>query len=110
MKNLMGLIGGDRGRIHWHLEPAIVDLAAFFKPTLVVLDAIRVLTANGPQGGSLKYVKQLNTVAASRDQVAIEAMGAKLFGLRAAEMDHLHIAAQRGLGNMDLAKLRIKEV
>jgi uncharacterized protein (DUF362 family) len=110
MKNLMGLIGGDRGRIHWHLEPAIVDLAAFFKPTLVVLDAIRILTANGPQGGSLKYVKQLHTVAASRDQVAIEAMGAKLFGLRPAEMDHLHIAAERGLGRMDLAKLRIKEV
>jgi uncharacterized protein (DUF362 family) len=110
MKNLMGLIGGERGRIHWHLEQAIVDLAAFFKPTLVVLDAIRILTANGPQGGSLKYVKQLNTVAASRNQVAIEALGAKLFGLRPSEMDHLHIAAQRGLGSMNLTKLRIREV
>jgi uncharacterized protein (DUF362 family) len=110
MKNLMGLVGGERGRIHWHLEQAIVDLAAFFKPTLVVLDAFRILTANGPQGGSLKYVRQLNTVAASRDQVAIEAMGARLFGLRPSEMDHIHIAAQRGLGSMDLQKLRIKEV
>jgi len=110
MKNLMGLIGGDRARIHWHLEQAIVDLAAFFKPTLVVLDAIRILTANGPQGGSLKYVKQLNTVAAGTDQVAIDAMGAKLFGLNPAEMAHLPIAAKRGLGRMDLTKLRIKEV
>jgi uncharacterized protein (DUF362 family) len=110
MKNLMGLIGGDRARIHWHLEQAIVDLAAFFKPTLVVLDAIRILTANGPQGGSLKYVKQLNTVAAGTDQVAIDAMGARLFGLRPAEMAHLPIAAKRGLGRMDLTKLRIKEV
>jgi uncharacterized protein (DUF362 family) len=110
MKNLMGLIGGERERLHWHLEQAIVDLAAFFKPTLVVLDAIRILTANGPQGGSLKYVKQLNTVAASRDQVAIDAIGAKLFGIRPAEMAHLPIAAKRGLGRMDLTKLRIKEV
>jgi uncharacterized protein (DUF362 family) len=110
MKNLMGLTGGDRGRIHWHLEQAIVDLAAFFKPTLVVLDAIRILTANGPQGGSLKYVKQLNTVAASRDQVAIDALGARLFGLKPAEMAHLPIAVKRGLGHMDLTKLRIKEV
>jgi uncharacterized protein (DUF362 family) len=110
MKNLMGLIGGERERLHWHLEQAIVDLAAFFKPTLVVLDAIRILTANGPQGGSLKYVKQLNTVAASRDQVAIDAIGAKLFGIRPAEMAHLSIAAKRGLGRMDLTKLRIKEV
>jgi uncharacterized protein (DUF362 family) len=58
----------------------------------------------------LKYVKQLNTVAASRDQVAIDAVGARLFGLRPAEMAHLPIAARRGLGHMDLTKLRIKEV
>jgi uncharacterized protein (DUF362 family) len=110
MKNLMGLIGGERERLHWHLEQAIVDLAAFFRPTLVVLDAIRILTANGPQGGSLKYVKQLNTVAAGVDQVAIDALGARLFGLRPAEVAHLPIAVKRGLGRMDLTKLRIKEV
>lgn len=119
MKNLMGLIGGERGRLHWHLDQNIVDLAAFFKPTLVVLDAIRVLTANGPQGGSLKYVKRLNTVAAGVDQVAVDAVGAqlfglvpgtKLFGLRPEEMEHLHIASKRGLGRMDLGKLKIKEV
>jgi uncharacterized protein (DUF362 family) len=119
MKNLMGLIGGDRGRIHWKLNQAIVDLAAFFKPTLVVLDAIRILTANGPQGGSLKYVKQLNTVAAGIDQVAVDAIGTKLFGLvpetklfglQPGDMNHLRIASKRGLGRMDLTKLRIKEV
>lgn len=110
MKNLMGLVGGDRARLHWHLDQAIVDLAAFFKPTLVVLDAVRILTANGPQGGSLQYVKQLNTVAMSSDQVAIDAIGARLFGLSPEEMEHLKIASQRGLGRMDLRKLRIKEV
>jgi uncharacterized protein (DUF362 family) len=110
MKNLMGLTGGDRARIHWHLDQAIVDLASFFKPTLVVLDAIRILTANGPQGGSVKYVKRLNTVAAGIDQVAIDALGAKLFGVPPEEMEHLHIASKRGLGRMDLANLRIKEV
>jgi uncharacterized protein (DUF362 family) len=110
MKNLMGLTGGDRARLHWHLEQAVVDLAAFFKPTLVVLDAIRILTANGPQGGSVKYVKRLNTVAAGIDQVAIDAMGAKLFGLSPGDFEHLRIASRRGLGRMDLAKLRIKEV
>jgi uncharacterized protein (DUF362 family) len=110
MKNFMGLIGGNRGQLHWHLEQAIVDLAAFFKPTLVVLDAIRILTANGPKGGSLKYVKRLNTVAAGTDQVAIDAVGAKIFGLGLEEMEHLRIASQRGLGRMDLGTLKIKEV
>ena len=110
MKNLMGLTGGDRSRLHWHLDQALVDLAAFFKPTLVVLDAVRILTANGPQGGSLKYVKRLNTVAAGIDQVAVDAVGAKLFGLPPGEMELLRAASKRGLGRMDLAKLRIKEV
>ena len=110
MKNLMGLVGGNRARLHWHLDPALVDLAAFFKPTLVVLDAIRILTANGPQGGSLKYVKRLNTVAAGADQVAIDAVGAKLFGLVPDELEHLSIASKRGLGRMDLGTLKIKEV
>ena len=110
MKNFMGLIGGNRSRLHWHLDEAIVDLAAFFKPTVVVLDAVRILTANGPQGGSLKYVKRLNTVAAGVDQVAVDAISAKLFGLPPEQMEHLRIASKRGLGRMDLGRLRIKEV
>jgi uncharacterized protein (DUF362 family) len=119
MKNFMGLIGGNRGQLHWHLDQAIVDLAAFFKPTLVVLDAVRILTANGPQGGSKKYVVRLNTVAAGIDQVAVDAIGTKIFGqvpetnfvgLQPGDMNHLHIASKRGLGRMDLEKLRIKEV
>jgi uncharacterized protein (DUF362 family) len=110
MKNLMGLAGGDRARFHWQLDHALADLAAFFKPTLVVLDAVRILTANGPQGGSLKYVKQLNTVAAGIDQVAVDAMGTRLFGITPAEVSLLAVAARRGLGRMDLGTLRIKEV
>lgn len=119
MKNLMGLIGGNRGQLHWHLDQAIVDLAAFFKPTLVVLDAVRILKSNGPQGGSKKYVVRLNTVAAGTDQVAVDAIGTKIFGrvpgtnfvgLQPGDMNHLNIASKRGLGRMDLGKLRIKEV
>jgi len=110
MKNLMGLIGGSRSRLHWQLDESIVDLAAFFKPTLVVLDAVRILTANGPQGGSLKYVKELNTVAVGTDQVAVDAVGATLFGLSPEELRHLSIAQSRGLGTWDPAKLHVKEV
>ena len=110
MKNFMGLIGGSRAQLHWHLDEALVDLAAFFKPTLVILDAVRILTRNGPQGGSLKYVKRLNTVAAGVDQVAVEALAATLFGLSPQDMEHIKLAHQRGLGQMNLAQLRIKEV
>jgi uncharacterized protein (DUF362 family) len=107
MKNLMGLIGGSRNLLHQKLDVNIVDLAAFFKPTLVVLDAVRILTANGPQGGNLSDVVQKNTVAASRDQVAIDAFGATLFGVAADEMPHILDAHGRGLGEKDLSKLTV---
>ncbi len=109
MKNLMGIIGGRRNLLHQKLDTNIVDLAAFFKPALTVLDAVRVLTANGPQGGNLKDVKTMNTIAASRDQVAVDAFGATLFGKTADTFPHIQIAYSRGLGEKDLSKVRIIE-
>ncbi len=109
MKNLMGIIGGRRNLLHQKLDMNIVDLAAFFKPTLTVLDAVRVLTANGPQGGNLNDVKVMNTVAASRDQVAIDSFGTTLFGKTAEEFPHIREAHERGLGEKDLSKVRIIE-
>jgi uncharacterized protein (DUF362 family) len=107
MKNFMGLIGGSRNLLHQKIDTNIVDLAAFFKPALTVLDAVRVLTANGPQGGNLADVKQLNTVAASRDQVAIDAFGATLFGMTPDDLPHVREANARGLGVKDLAALAV---
>jgi len=107
MKNLMGLIGGSRNLLHQKLDTNIVDLAAFFKPSLVVLDAVRILKANGPQGGNLNDVKIVNTVAASRDQVAIDAFGATLFDKTAEDLPHLREAYARGIGEKDLGKLTL---
>ena len=50
MKNWMGVMGGSRRMIHQRLDESLVDLAMKIKPTLTVLDAVRILTANGPPG------------------------------------------------------------
>ncbi|RLA81520.1 MAG: cytoplasmic protein [Deltaproteobacteria bacterium] len=110
MKNLMGLIGGRRAQLHWQLGEALADLAAFFRPQLVVLDATKVLTKGGPQGGNLKFVKAMGMVVVGSDQVAVDAMGARLFGLEPEEISYVAAAHRRGLGEMDLRKLRIKRV
>jgi uncharacterized protein (DUF362 family) len=107
MKNLMGLIGGSRNLLHQKIDKNVVDLAGFFKPTLVVLDAVRILTANGPQGGNLNDVIEKNTVAASRDPVAIDAFGTTLFGMSADDFPHIVDAHARGLGEKDLGKLNV---
>lgn len=110
MKNWMGIMGGSRRQIHQRLDESLVDLSMFIKPTLTILDAVRVLTANGPQGGSLTDVKRLDTVIAGIDQVAIDSFGATLFGLKGSDLGYVKIADRRGFGRMDLTKLRIKKI
>ena len=110
MKNWMGIMGGSRGRIHQRIEGSLIDVAMTIKPALVVLDAVRILTANGPQGGDLADVKQLNTVIAGTDQVAVDAFGATLFGLKGANIGYVVAGYKAGLGRMDLSKLKIKKI
>ena len=109
-KNWMGVMGENRGRIHQRLDETLVDITTVIKPCFTVLDAVRILTAHGPQGGSLADVKQLDTVIAGVDQVAIDAYGATLFGLTGADIGYVREGARRGLGVMDLARLRIQKV
>jgi len=110
MKNLMGIIGGPRNRLHQDIDNTLADLATFFKPCLVVMDAVRVLTANGPVGGSLSDVKRLDTVAAGVDQVAIDALGATLLGLRPQDVGYVAEAARRGIGSIDFNSLAPRRV
>lgn len=110
MKNWMGVIGGDRGRIHQRNDECLVDLAMTVKPVLTILDAVRILTANGPLGGDLADVKILNTVVAGTDAVAVDAFGATLFGMKPSALGYVRIGHQVGLGAMDLAKLNINRI
>ena len=110
LKNWMGIMGGGRGRIHQRLDECLADVATAIKPTLTVLDAIRILTDNGPQGGNLKDVKQLNTIIVSTDQVAVDAYGATLFGLQGGDLGYVRTAHRIGLGTMDLSKVTIKTI
>ncbi len=105
IKNLMGVIGGERNRIHQNLGPAMADVAKFVPSDLVVLDAVRVLIANGPTGGSIDDVERRDTVVAGTDTVAIEAFGATLFGLDASRIDTTIAGAALGLGTVDYESL-----
>jgi uncharacterized protein (DUF362 family) len=110
IKNLMGAIGGPRNRLHQDLGSTLVDLAAFFKPRLVVLDAIRVLTANGPVGGNLADVKRKDTIAAGIDQVAVDALGATLLGYKPELIGYIAQGNARGLGTINFNSLAPKQI
>ena len=110
MKNWMGVMGGSRRQIHQKLDESLVDLSMKIKPTLTILDAVRILTANGPQGGSLDDVKKLDTVIVGVDQVAIDSYGATLFGMKGSDLGYVTLGHKRGLGQMDLNKVKIKKI
>jgi uncharacterized protein (DUF362 family) len=110
MKNLMGIAGGERSRFHQDLSNTLVDLATFVRPTLVVMDAVRVLTANGPTGGNLADVQRRDTVAAGTDQVAIDAFGATLLGLKPQDIGYVVEGHARKLGTMAFESLAPRRI
>jgi uncharacterized protein (DUF362 family) len=110
LKNMMGIIGGERGKIHNHFDVKIADLNTVIKPQLIIIDAVRMLMDNGPQGGSLGDVKQMNTIIAGIDPVAVDAYGATLFDLKPEQLGFLKEASARGLGNMDINSLKVEKV
>jgi len=109
MKNLMGIMGGNRGKFHWGIGQKLADLTSAIMPPLTVLDASRILVRNGPTGGRLEDVKVLNLVAASADPVAIDAFGTTLFGKVPGDLSSVTAGYKMGLGEMDLSKVRIIE-
>ena len=107
LKNSMGVLGGNRGQMHQNIGQKLADLATVVKPKLTVIDATRVLLRNGPQGGDIDDVKILDTVIASADPVACDAYATTLFDLQPEEISSTVAAYKLGLGEMDLAKMRI---
>jgi len=108
-KNWLGATGGARNQFHQSLDKTVVDLAAFFKPQLTVLDAYRILVRNGPQGGRVSDTELRKTVIAGTDPVAVDAFGASLFGVAPNELPYLGLARERGLGETDLGKVRLEK-
>jgi uncharacterized protein (DUF362 family) len=66
--------------------------------------------ANGPTGGDLGDVKEMNTVIASADIVAADSYAAKMFGLEPEELSYIRASGPMGLGQSDLKNLRIEEI
>jgi uncharacterized protein (DUF362 family) len=110
MKNWYGSLGGRRNRLHQNIDVSIADLATFLQPTLTIVDAVRVLMRNGPQGGNVADAKDMHTVIASVDQVAADAYGCRLIGRSADEIPYLKLGHDRGLGTMRWQDLRLAEV
>ena len=108
-KNLLGTIK-NANQIHQNLGQRIADLVSLIRPTLTVVDAVRILMNHGPTGGSLNDVKQTSTIIASHDIVAADAYSVTLFGMKASDIPYLKKSAEMGLGTLDLESVKVEEV
>jgi uncharacterized protein (DUF362 family) len=92
------------------LNGSIVDLCTLLRPRLVIVDATRILSTNGPSGPG--KVIGMDTVIASRDMVAADAMAVSIgewYGrkMKPSQVGHIRLAHERGLGRMDIENLSI---
>ena len=82
---------------------------------LIVVDAIRILTTNGPKGPG-KTEDPLQVMAAT-DMVSVDAYACSLFKnpktgkpFKPAEIRFIREASALGLGQIDLSKVRLQKV
>jgi uncharacterized protein (DUF362 family) len=109
MKNLLGVIQ-NRSQMHANMGEKLADLTSLVQPTLTIVDAIRILMANGPTGGNLKDVKQTDMIIVSPDIVAADSYATGLFGLKPDDIAYIKAGTARGLGRSDLDNLEIEEI
>jgi uncharacterized protein (DUF362 family) len=116
MKNLMGLLGGNRSAIHPGFDQKLADINTVLVPHLTIIDAFRVLKAHGPNSGTPDDVEMTRQVIVGTDPVAVDSYGAELFGrvtgqdLAGADLGYIRIGHEMGLGEIDLGKVEVQEI
>lgn len=119
MKNLMGLnlqavnMFFHTGKFKepddiGHLDQCIADLNTVVKPTLCIVDATEFITTNGPFGPG-KIIKPRKIVAGT-DRIAVDSYCTTLLGLTPADIIMIKRGYEHGLGEIDLNKIKVKEV
>ena len=119
MKNWMGAVDNST-RHSWHrrgLHQCIADFSTYLKPTLVIIDATRILLEKGPQGpGKLDHPHE---IIFSTDPVAADAYAATLFKGKVftpvavnkpKDVAYIAMAEELGVGCADLDKVEIVRV
>jgi uncharacterized protein (DUF362 family)/Pyruvate/2-oxoacid:ferredoxin oxidoreductase delta subunit len=105
VKNMYGILaGGEKVKLHSiargrkDFASALVDVYALRPPDLALTDAVVAMEGDGPSHGSPRAVGR---ILASDDPVAADAAAARIMGVEPGKVDHLTIAAARGLGSLE---------
>jgi len=105
MKCLFGLMPLPKARFHAKLDGVLCDIIRMRRPDLVVVDGLVGTEGQGPLRG--KPIR-MDLVLAGRDIVAVDAVSTAVMGYEPRTIRHLALAAENGLGEIDLAKIAVK--
>lgn len=115
LKNLMGIVW-DRRYFHSHnLQQCIADCNTLSKkPVLNIVDAYRVIKANGPQGRTESDVALAKGLFISSDSVAVDTAAIKFYN-QISSMDlniveHVGKAEALKLGTTKIESLNVKRI
>jgi len=101
----------DRGKDHnYNLHSKLVDVYEYIKPDITIIDGSRGGTIHGhypPTAWEDRLVIPFNILIGGRDTLAVDVVGARIFGLTLDDVPHLKIANKRGLGEGDLSKIQV---
>ena len=100
----------DRGKDHnYNLHSKLVEVYELIKPDITLIDGTEG-TIHGhypPKAWEDRLIIPFNILIAGRDTLAVDVVGARIFGLELNDVPHLKIAYERGLGEGDLNKINI---
>lgn len=99
MKNLFGMLTTKfKGKFHIRgMDKVVHDISITIPPQLTVIDAFVGMEGRGPVHG--KPV-QMDTVIASTDVVAADAVASRIMGFAPERIDHIRWADESGLGTI----------
>jgi len=112
VKNSFGFLpGGQKGQAHvlagtpYRFAELLVDIYAVRVPDLVIVDGVLAMQGNGPAAPDLYY---LGKVVAGQDGVAVDRIVCHLMGILPDLARTVTYAAERGLGEGDLARIQVE--
>jgi uncharacterized protein (DUF362 family) len=100
MKNMFGLLPEKfKGKYHMRgMHRVITDINTVLRPALTVIDGFIAMEGRGPVHGR---PVQMDTIIAGTNVVATDATASRVMGLDPHQVDHIRMAHERGLGEID---------
>ncbi|TFH46899.1 MAG: DUF362 domain-containing protein [ANME-2 cluster archaeon] len=103
-----GLLQERRHHSHKHIHEVLVDLLTIQKEIHTGIFAVMDGTVCGDGAGPRTMIPKIkNYILASTDQVAIDAVSAKMMGFDPMTIDKIRIADELGLGCADIDKVEL---